>query len=82
MDNLLTHSGLIISQPGGNPLLKTVAPSSQIYEWERQLPALQNQMPEAEVPTPDFSDLYIKPVPVRRYKIKARVRSVRKGTIY
>jgi len=55
-------------------------PSSQLYEWERQLPASQSPVSnESDYRAP--LDLFMKPAPVRRYKVKGRVRSVRQGVI-
>lgn len=57
--------------------------SSQIYPWELETKASGSSAPlAAERDSSDYSNLYIKPISVRRYKIKARVRSIRKGTIH
>lgn len=60
----------------------SIVPSSQIYAWERQLPN------SGRLPIPedsgyhDPSDIFMKPTPVRRYKVKGRIRSVRKGVVH
>lgn len=55
--------------------------ANQIHPWEEQLHRNQSSTPVASTPSEGISDIYVKPAPVRRYKVKARVRSIRRGII-
>lgn len=59
----------------------SAVPSSQLHAWEQQLPGQRSALPTTEPDYRDSSDLYMKPAAVRRYTVKGRVRSIRKGSI-
>ena len=60
----------------------SAVPSSQVYAWERQLPTNSPSPASNDSDYHDPSDIFMKPAPVRRYKVKGRIRSVRKGIIH
>ena len=84
-NNLLKTSSLVFLlavNPAKLPAYPTVMSlASQIHPWEEQLHRSQSSIPVASTPNEGLSDIYVKPAPVRRYKVKARVRSIRRGTI-
>ena len=60
----------------------SIVPSSQLYAWERQL-LNSGRLPILEDSSyHDPSDIFMKPTPVRRYKVKGRVRLIRKGVVH
>lgn len=78
-----TMAVLLSINPANKPLQASCAMSlsSQIYSWEVETGTTAIPSPTTSELN-DFYSLYIKPIPVRRYKIKVRVRSLRKGVVH
>ncbi len=56
--------------------------SEQIHPWELQLQnILHHKLPGSPINEGALMGMYMKPIPVRRFRIKAKIISIRKGNI-